>query len=311
MKIFNTHSIIMSAMIIMISNTTVAENIVVPNTFESGTAAVAEEVNENFKTLMDEANRKDFRLAALEAAVADLQSNSQAQAATIETLQSTVASLRDQIASFQSDLALQTSDLAVVSGNPVLNLEPHIKVTSDERGPLIIITGANLQIVNGQDQGGTETINGLGNLIIGYDEENSVNNTNFQYCSDGQFKNQEICESNGASWSNSHKSGSHNIVLGSENSYSSFGGLVAGKRNFITNEYASVLSGFGNAASGPQSGVLGGGLNEASSERSTISGGSQNLAGQFDTSIGGGIGVLLDQGYQFGSWAAGSLVEEP
>jgi hypothetical protein len=298
-------------MIIMASNTAVAESIVVPNTFESGTTAVAEEVNENFKTLLDEANNKDLRLEALEAAVGDLQSNSQAQATTIETLQTTVESLRDQIASLQSDLALQTTDLAVVSGNPVLNLASYINVTSDERGPLIIFTGANLQIVNGQDQGGTESINGLGNLIIGYDEENLVNNTNFQHCSDGQFNTQEICESNGATWSNSHKSGSHNIVLGSENSYSSFGGLVAGKRNFITNEYASVLSGFGNAASGEESGVLGGALNEAHGQESTVAGGMENTASQFRSSVGGGVNVVVDTSNAFGTWAAGSLVEEP
>jgi uncharacterized coiled-coil protein SlyX len=297
MKLLKTQSILILAIITFICDTALAERVFIPNTFESGTAAVAEEVNENFEMLADEADRKDLRLAALEAAVADLQS--------------TVESLQDQIASLQTDLAQQASDLTVVSGNPVLNLDPYINVTSDERGPLIILTGINLQIVNGQDQGGTETINGLGNLIIGYDEENSVNTINFQHCSDGNFKDQEICESNGASWSNSHKSGSHNIVLGAENSYSSFGGLVAGNRNFITNEYASVLSGFGNVASGDSSSVLGGTVNEASGARSTIAGGGQNSAGQINTSIGGGVGVELDNGSQFGSWAAGSLLEEP
>ena len=240
--------------------------------------------------MADAVDDKDSRLAALEATVSRLQSTVEAQTTLINKLQATL----DQVAA-----------------NAVLNMGPYVSVQNDSRGPLITVSGANLQIVNGQDTEGTESVNGLGNLIVGYDEANSINNTNFQHCSNGNFKDQTLCESNGALWSNSHKSGSHNIVLGSENSYSSFGGLVGGNRNFVTKDYASVLSGFGNAASGDSSAVVGGNLNEAGSTRASVLGGNQNSANQLNSSIGGGVSVELDASYNFGTWAAGSLVEEP
>src|SRR5262244_1312814 len=56
----------------------------------------------------------------------------------------------------------------------------------------VVITGANLRIVNGL--GATDTTNGLGNLIVGYNESRV-----------GDIH-----------------TGSHNIVLGFQNSFSSF-----------------------------------------------------------------------------------------
>jgi hypothetical protein len=62
----------------------------------------------------------------------------------------------------------------------------------------VTITGANLRIVNGL--GTTETTNGLGNLIVGYNEERAPDGaTNI-------------------------RTGSHNVVVGAQNNFSSFGG---------------------------------------------------------------------------------------
>jgi hypothetical protein len=76
------------------------------------------------------------------------------------------------------------------------------------------------------------SVNGLGNLIIGYDEETTIHQPN--------------------------KSGSHNIVAGRGHNYSSFGGLVIGLENRISAPYASVSGGRRNEANGDESSVKGG-----------------------------------------------------
>ncbi|MBW2314845.1 MAG: hypothetical protein JRH10_11695 [Deltaproteobacteria bacterium] len=45
--------------------------------------------------------------------------------------------------------------------------------------------------------------------------------------------------------------GSHNLVVGREHRYPSFGGLVAGFRNSVSGEEATVSGGAGLVAAGP------------------------------------------------------------
>src|SRR5262249_27254728 len=78
----------------------------------------------------------------------------------------------------------------------------------------VIITGANLRIVNGL--GETDTTNGLGNLIVGYNESR----LGFRGPDD--------------------RTGSHNVVVGEGLNFSSFGGLVIGQFNEISGEFATV-----------------------------------------------------------------------
>jgi hypothetical protein len=138
------------------------------------------------------------------------------------------------------------------------------RFTVSETGNNIYITGANLHIRNGA--GATDTTNGEGNLIVGYNE--SLPFPQFTF-----------------------RGGSHNIVLGIEHSYTGHGGLVAGQRNAITGCYASVYGGRNNKASGDYSCVVGGGgpdyalRNEAYSHYSAILGGSGNMTG--DKALGG------------------------
>ena len=74
----------------------------------------------------------------------------------------------------------------------------------DDANKTVLISGANLQVVSGE--GATDaTVNGLGNVIVGYDENTSDD-----------------------------KSGSHNLVVGYGHTYSSYGGFVAGQDNSIT-----------------------------------------------------------------------------
>ncbi|HRA32210.1 MAG TPA: hypothetical protein PL172_09840 [Thermomicrobiales bacterium] len=120
-----------------------------------------------------------------------------------------------------------------------------------------LFSGCNVQIINGQ--GSTATVNGKGNLIVGYNEDNGDTRT-----------------------------GSHNVVVGSSHTYSSYGGLVAGYDNIISGDYASVSGGEGNTASGHQSSVSGGYYNTASDRSSSVSGGYNNTASGDYSSVSGG-----------------------
>ena len=40
--------------------------------------------------------------------------------------------------------------------------------------------------------------------------------------------NEADCIANGGVWAGTHKSGSHNLVVGNQHNYSSYGGFVAG-----------------------------------------------------------------------------------
>src|SRR5215510_16000104 len=100
----------------------------------------------------------------------------------------------------------------------------------------ITISGANLHIVNGL--GATNTINGLGNLIVGYQEHRG----------DGFVDT---------------RTGSHNVIVGRQHNYSSFGGLVVAQFNEISGPWASVSGGTRNIASGFNASVSGGMSNRA------------------------------------------------
>ena len=96
-------------------------------------------------------------------------------------------------------------------------------------GDDVTFSGVNVHIVNGT--GTTDgTVNGLGNLIVGYNESRDLGN---------------------------NRTGSHNIVVGDRLNYSSYGGLVVGNFNTISGSYASVSGGYGNTAKGFSSSVSG------------------------------------------------------
>src|SRR5262245_30608593 len=78
----------------------------------------------------------------------------------------------------------------------------------DDAANEVVISGANLRIVNGL--GSTETTNGLGNLIVGYNEAR---------------QSQPGCPGSTAPFCTDTRTGSHNVVVGSRQNFSSFGGL--------------------------------------------------------------------------------------
>ena len=123
----------------------------------------------------------------------------------------------------------------------------------------IRIEGVNLQVVNGQ--GTTESANGLGNLIVGYNE----------------FSGQQ-----------NDRTGSHNIVGGRKSNYTSYGGVVAGIMNTISAPYASAPGGSASTAGGYASSVTGGHGNSAMGGNAWVSGGNNNVATGLFSVISGG-----------------------
>jgi hypothetical protein len=216
----------------------------------------------------------------------------------------------------------------------------HITITKDDEGRLeIILSGVNLRIVNGLGQ--TDCIdeqgsplpncpNGLGNLIVGYNEEPDV----------------------APPFVPEDRSGSHNLIIGRGHRFRSSGGFVAGSENTIdgigasisggfgsvaSGGHASVSGGFGNTASGGAASIGGGGLNTASGTESYVAGGEVNTASGFQASVIGGFRNVASgfnssvSGGQFNTasgnhaavsggrnrtaegefdWVAGSLVED-
>ncbi len=142
----------------------------------------------------------------------------------------------------------------------------HMKLIylSDGQGQMmktLDISGLNVRIHNGTCGATTAARNGLGNLIIGKNERRTVDD---------------------------HRTGSHNLVVGSYNNYSGHGGLVVGEWNTVSGDFASVSGGTRNIASGDHASISGGWMNTAGGDHASVSGGRENQAKGGCASICGG-----------------------
>ena len=178
--------------------------------------------------------------------------------------------------------ANQTSNLNTLNGQvsglttrvgAVETKTQSMSATSD----LVTFSNVNVRIVSGT--GTTEgAVNGRGNLILGYNE---------------------------ARGSGSLKTGSHNLVLGRFNNYTSYGSIIGGVSNDATASYASVISGdtnratlsgsviisgLSNTTTASRAVVVGGWRNNASGLDSVVLGGDSNTTQSSDATIGGGQG---------------------
>ena len=135
----------------------------------------------------------------------------------------------------------------------------------------LTLAGMNVQIVNGT--GITESINGTGNLIIGYNDAFPPEPPGPDGCPDGHFCNR--------------RGGSHNLVIGRFNNYSQYGGMVVGLESEI-GRFASVIGGYRNTASGDFSSINSGNNNKASGTYSYVSGGHNNTSSGSASSVSGG-----------------------
>jgi hypothetical protein len=217
------------------------------------------------------------------------------------------------------------SRLAAVANSSVLALGPYISVQTTGQ-PKVVFSGVNVQITNGL--GKTDSINGLGNLIVGYDAPQPLSQT-IQRCSvgtatimseDGPGSALDFCTAvddpgrpgQKGVLGNSQKTGSHNLVVGDCHMYSQYGGVVFGWNNTINYPWATVTGGAENTAAGLHASVSGGSFNLAGGrgtiinghQRASISGGRANWAYGMDASISGGIGNYT--GNQHASISGGS-----
>lgn len=148
-------------------------------------------------------------------------------------------------------------------------------MSADSTAQSTTFSGCNV-IVN--DGGGSTSAvvtnpvgQGVGNLIIGY---NALRN-------DGSDL----------------RIGSHNLILGDYQDYSSYGGFAAGIYSTITGPYASVSGGYGNTASGKWSSTSGGAGNTASAPAASVSGGAGNVASGEWSSVSGGYSNSVSGAY--------------
>lgn len=216
-----------------------------------------------------------------------------------------IDALENDVTQLQSDLALAYSQIAALQANSVLELDGLLTLDNSNDYVTVRLSGANLQVVNGT--GMTNSVNGLGNIIVGYNAPGFYLETDpdgdIKTCSDGQYLTQTECEANASIWANSHKTGSHNVIIGDHHNYSQYVGLVvgennairapnssatAGRRNQVTREFASICGGRDNYATAFFATITGGRENIASGSFSHVSGGERNTAANLSTSVTGG-----------------------
>lgn len=234
-------------------------------------------------------------LPALEKRVAALEAQNQSQGQQIIALQTSLA--QERSARMAADTLLAARATTLETKTQYLSVQ----------GSETYFTGTNVHIRNGLGAtngnpadpralaSNATQVNGLGNLIVGYNAADLFGPT--------------------------ERTGSHYLVLGDGNSYTSFGGIAAGWANSVTAPYASTLGGRSNRAAsewgtivggafntirdgGSTAAILGGNANLATGLDATVSGGSGNEASARFSGVGGGGGVV--QATEFG-WSAGSF----
>ena len=117
----------------------------------------------------------------------------------VDQLTTAVKGLDEALARTRAELASAREELAKVQANSVLGLDGVLSIKAVAGRDTAVFEGVNVQLTNGT--GMTGALNGLGNLVIGYDVDSSGLADRF---------------------------GSHNIVLGDEQSYPDTGDVVTG-----------------------------------------------------------------------------------
>ncbi len=214
---------------------------------------------------MKTTNADDFVLNELARLRADLEANQERLRATQRRLKATWAVC---FAVLLGGLGLAASPTAQAQfGITLASLNTRLTAVETKTTPLsynattklLTVTGANVMIIDGTNS--TESTSGLGNLQVGYNQIRGFED---------------------------ERTGSHNLIVGDMQNYTSSGGLVAGYRNEISGRYATVSGGQLNTASGEYASVSGGELNTASGDNASVSSGLYNFASYPHSSVSGG-----------------------
>jgi hypothetical protein len=163
-------------------------------------------------------------------------------AATVAELQAEIVQLQKQVAVLQPLAALV----------PYVQFDPATE--NGLPGPHITFSGVNIHVNN--RAGATASSNGLGNLIVGFDEL-PTQRPFYTYS----------------------RGGSHNLIVGPQHSFyaGSWGNVIGGSQNIAFGQ-GEVIAGYLNQVSGLYSSVLGGVLSIGSGEYSVVLGGQGNQA---------------------------------
>jgi len=252
-------------------------------TGDQSVAATAQAANDSLQTLLE------GQIAAEASLRSATDMDLDARLTTVEAYEDRIAALETQLTIALDIIAeLQTSVAALDPNGELGELANHLIVDNSTIngliGPHVIFEGANVHVQKGSSVPSVDGINGLGNLIIGYNKALPETDL-FQ------------------------RGGSHNLVVGRYHEYPSRNGFVAGRQNKITardasvsggklNEaistYSSVSGGYNNIAGGPDgtnwnASVSGGSFNRAEGDRSSVSGGFGNIASGAGASVTGGF----------------------
>jgi hypothetical protein len=214
---------------------------------------------------------------------APAQSNPGGLAARVAELEAQVATLEVQGAAMEAQV--NALEMALAQVQMILQfVRVEMEPINSLAGPHWIIEGANVHVRSGSgstedgcgprdpDFPNCESLTGLGNFVVGYNERPSV--PRFPPPPPGFPA----------------RSGSHNLIVGRGHQYTSYGGFVAGTGNMVSGSHASVSGGSANEASSNASSVSGGLGNDASGFSSWVGGGRLNMASGDDSSVSGGFG---------------------
>jgi hypothetical protein len=156
----------------------------------------------------------------------------------VAALQALVDSLTSRVAALEAKLA-------------------HVSVAGND----ITISGANLYVNDGS--GGTDgPTNGLGNVVIGYNEPRGAGDD---------------------------RSGSHNLVIGSRHNFSSHGGLVAGRDADVSTPFS--IAGFGTSVALRTTGAL---RLDPGSSFDVMSSGAIQMRSATNVDVRAGVSLLLN-----------------
>lgn len=210
--------------------------------------------------------------------------------ARLQDLERQVGQQQLQIDSLRTENQALRSDLA-----NVVAINDYVALTWVHGRPTVQFQAVNLQVVNGA---GSEMVNGLGNIVIGYDTlREEIPNIYEQECSQGTgvgnafqdlISTRAECLAAGGTWQLNHKSGSHYLVVGEQHNYSGRSGIVAGAGHTSNSPNASVTGGLYNDANGWGTSVSGGAGNRASGYLASVTGGTDNVASGQLSSVSGG-----------------------
>ncbi|CEL93527.1 unnamed protein product [Vitrella brassicaformis CCMP3155] len=126
-------------------------------------------------------------------------------------------------------------------------------------GSTLMISGVNVKIVNGE--GATDTANGKGNLIFGYEDcqgevatsdaagggtMETTYDSSSKISSAPRFRRTAENGQNGHTSLLEDRSGSHNLIMGCGNSYSSYSCILNGIHNHVHSPFSSIFAGAHN-----------------------------------------------------------------